>query len=143
MRQLLKNKLKEQKGFTLIELLAVIVILGILAAIAIPSIGNVIDNSKRSAIRADALQIISSAQLYVAENGAPSAALTSTELADLVNQTTFPASGTTGAYSVTVTNGVYTFSGKGTKDSKVITFTNATVGQIDKAAKNATAIPAQ
>ncbi len=39
----LKKLLKNQKGFTLVELLAVIVILGIIAAIAIPSIGNIID----------------------------------------------------------------------------------------------------
>lgn len=35
----IKKLLKNQKGFTLVELLAVIVILGIIAAIAIPSIG--------------------------------------------------------------------------------------------------------
>lgn len=41
--------LNNQKGLTLIELLAVIVILGIIAAIAIPSIGGIVDNSKRNA----------------------------------------------------------------------------------------------
>ena len=44
-RRLFKN----QKGFTLVELLAVIVILGIIAAIAIPSIGGIIDKSKEDA----------------------------------------------------------------------------------------------
>nr|AAB31769.1 lipase, triacylglycerol lipase {N-terminal} {EC 3.1.1.3} [Bacillus thermocatenulatus, DSM 730, Peptide Partial, 45 aa] [Geobacillus thermocatenulatus] len=34
---------------TLIELLAVIVILGIIAAIAIPAIGAIMDNSKKDA----------------------------------------------------------------------------------------------
>lgn len=59
-------KLKEQKGFTLIELLAVIVILGIIAAIAIPAISNVINKSENKSQAQEALQIISAAKLYVA-----------------------------------------------------------------------------
>jgi type IV pilus assembly protein PilA len=66
MRQMLKNKLKEQKGLTLIELLAVIVILGIISAIAIPSIMGLIDNSKKDAHIANAQQMINSAKLAVA-----------------------------------------------------------------------------
>lgn len=46
---MLKRKLNNQKGLTLVELLAVIVVLGIIAAIAIPAIGGVIDKSKRNA----------------------------------------------------------------------------------------------
>lgn len=38
-----------QKGLTLIELLAVVVILAIVSAIAIPSIANLIDNNKKDA----------------------------------------------------------------------------------------------
>ena len=38
-----------KKGFTLIELLAVIVILGVLLLIAVPSIQNVIKNTRKSA----------------------------------------------------------------------------------------------
>ncbi|MEH7093888.1 type II secretion system protein [Neobacillus vireti] len=67
MVQALKAKMKEQKGFTLIELLAVIVILGIIAAIAIPAIGNVITKSDNKAKVQDALLIINAAKLYVAD----------------------------------------------------------------------------
>ena len=49
MKWLLSKKMKfskNQKGLTLVELLAVIVILGVIAAIAVPSIGGIIANSK-------------------------------------------------------------------------------------------------
>lgn len=67
MKSLLKNRLKEQKGFTLIELLAVIVILGIILAIAIPAVGSLINNSRIDAHISNAQQLEASAKLYFAE----------------------------------------------------------------------------
>jgi type IV pilus assembly protein PilA len=66
----LGSKLKEQKGFTLIELLAVIVILGIIAAIAIPAINNVINKSEAKSHAQEGVQIINAAKMYVANETA-------------------------------------------------------------------------
>ena len=68
MKKFLQKKLKNEKGLTLVELLAVIVILGIIAAIAVPAIGNIIDNSRIKAIKADAQNVLSAANMYFTEN---------------------------------------------------------------------------
>jgi len=68
MKKFLQKRLNNEKGLTLVELLAVIVILGIIAAIAIPSIGGIIDNSRIKAVKADAQNILSAANMYFAEN---------------------------------------------------------------------------
>jgi type IV pilus assembly protein PilA len=63
-----KRFLKNEKGLTLIELLAVIVILGIIAAIAVPSIGGLINKTKEDAVKADAVQLLNAAKLYATTN---------------------------------------------------------------------------
>lgn len=67
MKSLFFGHAKNEKGLTLVELLAVIIILGIIAAIAVPSIGTIIDNSRIKAEKADALVMISAAKLYFVE----------------------------------------------------------------------------
>ncbi|AEI45722.1 prepilin-type N-terminal cleavage/methylation domain-containing protein [Paenibacillus mucilaginosus] len=65
MKSVLKRFKKEEKGFTLIELLAVIVILGIIAAIAVPMISNIVSKSRDDADMATAKQIYDAARMYV------------------------------------------------------------------------------
>ncbi|WP_233204487.1 prepilin-type N-terminal cleavage/methylation domain-containing protein [Sporosarcina sp. P17b] len=59
--------LKSQRGLTLFELLAVIVILGIIAAIAVPAIGKVVENSRIKATKGEAMVMLEAAQLYFIE----------------------------------------------------------------------------
>ena len=61
---MIKKMIKGEKGFTLVELLAVIVILGIIVAIAIPAIGNVIEKAGSDADDAEESLIIDAARLY-------------------------------------------------------------------------------
>lgn len=66
MKKFLQKKLN-QKGLTLVELLAVIVILGIIAAIAVPAIGNIIANTKYNAAKADAINALNAATIHFAD----------------------------------------------------------------------------
>ncbi|GAA4066268.1 competence type IV pilus major pilin ComGC [Amphibacillus indicireducens] len=67
---MIKKMIKGEKGFTLVELLAVIVILGIVVAIAIPAIGSVIDNARGDAEDAKITMIVDAARLYEVQEGA-------------------------------------------------------------------------
>ena len=62
-----KSNSKKKKGFTLIELLAVIIILGILMIIAIPSVTKYINDSRKSAYVDTAKEIVSGTRNIVNE----------------------------------------------------------------------------
>jgi prepilin-type N-terminal cleavage/methylation domain-containing protein len=61
---------KDRKGFTLIELMVVILIIGILAAVAIPVLRGRADEAKWTEGKAGASTISTSLRAYAAEKGA-------------------------------------------------------------------------
>ena len=66
-KKTVKNEKKKKKGFTLIELLAVIIILGILMIIAIPSVTRYINDSRKSAYVDTAKEIVAGTRNLVNE----------------------------------------------------------------------------
>ena len=59
--------LKNKKGFTLIELLIVVVIIGILAAIAIPKFANTKEKAYLTAMKSDLRNLVTAEEAYFAE----------------------------------------------------------------------------
>lgn len=149
---MLKKFLKNEKGLTLVELLAVIVILGIVAAIAIPSIGSIIQKSKEDAVKADAITVINAAKTYVAANGVPAVAtgntlpvISDTDLSKYVStvklNTGYKVEVSTDGLNYTIT----ATSASNAAGAVVLTFTKASIQNIndDKTYGTTRTIPAQ
>ena len=68
------HKNTSKKGFTLVEIMIVVVIIGLLAAMAIPAFQKVRQESRESAIENDARQLASAAQQYMLEKNVTSVA---------------------------------------------------------------------
>lgn len=81
----MKKMLKNKKGLTLVELLAVIVVLGIVAAIAVPAIGGVIEKSRKNADLAS-LDLIKDAAIRYAMTESPGSNVSVTNVSELTNK---------------------------------------------------------
>ena len=57
-----------KKGFTLVELLAVIVVISVVLAIAVPKFLDFLESSKQESYEQTVLNIIEAAELYITDN---------------------------------------------------------------------------
>ena len=127
--------LKASKGFTLVELMVVILIVGILAAVAIPLMQGHIDKSKWSEACSAAGSIRRGVRTYASETSvATTQGLVGSDLSDVTTQTALGFIGTdlegtyftAGDYTITAVNGsgiaTITVSGGSKADSPTGTY---------------------
>ncbi len=93
----------EREGFTLIELLIVVVIIGILAAIAIPKFAATKDKAKLASVRSDLRNIMSAQEAYYIDWGQYTGSL-STTVFDPSAGNSVSMTGSTGSFTATVSN---------------------------------------
>jgi type IV pilus assembly protein PilA len=68
----MKSRLRSNEGFTLVEIMIVVVIIGLLAAMAIPAFQKVRTSSQDKAVTNNARQLAAAADQYFLENGVSS-----------------------------------------------------------------------
>jgi type IV pilus assembly protein PilA len=99
----MKSINKSTKGFTLVEIMIVVVIIGLLAAMAIPAFQKVRTSSQDKAVLNNARQLAAAADQYFLENGVSSVsqgnlvgATNYVKALNLVASETYPAAFTQG-----------------------------------------------
>ena len=99
----MKNMHKSAKGFTLVEIMIVVVIIGLLAAMAIPAFQKVRQASQDKAVLNNARQLSGAADQYYLENGVSSVTMSNligtsnyVKALNLVANETYPAGFTQG-----------------------------------------------
>lgn len=90
------NKMRNEEGFTLIELLIVIIVLGILVAIVLFSLGTFKSDSASAACKADVKQVKTAETAYFAKNN------TYTTIGGLVSNSYLQSAPSSSNYTISV-----------------------------------------
>lgn len=113
------KKIQSSKGFTLVEIMIVVVIIGLLAAMAIPAFQKVRTASQDKAVLNNMRQLAAAADQYYLENGA-----TTVNQTNLIGPTNYVKSLSTVAfelYPTTFTQGT-TITVTNVANSRVLTY---------------------
>ena len=73
----MKTLVRSKRGFTLVEIMIVVVIIGLLAAMAIPAFQKVRTSSQDKAVLNNARQLAAAADQYFLENGVSTVTISS------------------------------------------------------------------
>src|SRR4051812_11572102 len=117
---------RNRKGFTLIELLIVVVIIGILAAIAIPKFANTKEKAYVTAMKSDLKNLSTAEEAYFADHNTYTTALSSSQFNSSAGVTISITAATGSSWAATSSHGsttktcAITYGGSATTDGQPI-----------------------